>query len=329
MIPLRLAESPIQKVRMKVGLMLPQIDGMRQRGITRWADLRALAQLAEDVGFDSLWLVDHFLYQLQGEDRGRGAWECWSLLAALAATTRKVEIGTLVLGMGFRNPALLAKMVDTVDEVSNGRLILGLGAGYHEREYRAFGYPFDHRYSRFAEAIQIVHGLLRHGHVDFVGKYYQARDCELRPRGPRQNGPPIMIGSIGPRMLRLVARYADSWNAYYDDTRNSVDMVRRLRETVDAACHEAGRDPATLERTVTVLAADAQGDPWWNRLPTPYGQLALKPLSGSAEQIAEELHACACEGIAHVQMCVDPTTPQTIEAFSPVLEILGRATGRS
>jgi alkanesulfonate monooxygenase SsuD/methylene tetrahydromethanopterin reductase-like flavin-dependent oxidoreductase (luciferase family) len=138
-----------------------------------------------------------------------------------------------------------------------------------------------------------------------------------------------MIGSIGPRMLKLVARYADSWNAYYDDTRNSVDMVRRLREIVDAACHEAGRDPATLERTVTVLATDAQGDPWWNRLPTPYGQLALKPLSGSPEQIAEELHAYAREGIAHVQMCVDPTTPQTIEAFSRVLEILGRATGRS
>jgi hypothetical protein len=130
------------KCRLKVGLMLPQIDGMRQRGMARWSDLKAMAQLAEDVGFDSLWLVDHFLYRLLGEDRGRGAWECWSLLAALAATTSKVELGTLVLGMGFRNPALLAKMADTVDEVSNGRLILGVGAGYHELEYRAFGYPY-------------------------------------------------------------------------------------------------------------------------------------------------------------------------------------------
>ena len=307
----------------KVGLMLPQIDGMRQRGLARWADLKAMAQLAEDVGFDSLWLVDHFLYRLLGEDRGRGAWECWTLLAALAATTRKVELGTLVLGMGFRNPALLAKMADTVDEVSDGRLILGLGAGYHELEYRAFGYPYDHRFSRFAEAIQIVHGLLRHGHLDFAGEYYQARDCELRPRGPRPGGPPIMIGSIRPRMLELVARYADSWNAYYDDTRNSVENLRRLREVVDTACHKAGRDPSTLERTVTVLAADAQGDAWWNRLPTPHGQLALKPLSGPPEQMAAELQAYAREGIAHIQMCIDPTTPHTIEAFAPVLERLG------
>jgi len=136
-----------------------------------------------------------------------------------------------------------------------------------------------------------------------------------------------MIGSIRPRMLELVARYADSWNAYYDDTRNSVDNVRRLREVVDAACHKAGRDPSTLERTVTVLAADADGDSWWNRLPTPHGQLALKPLRGSPAQMAAELQAYAREGIAHIQMCVDPTTPRTIEAFAPVLAALRDARG--
>ena len=311
--------------RLKVGLMLPQTEGMRQRGVTRWADLEAMARLAEDVGFDSLWVVDHFLYRLQGEDRGRGVWECWSLLSALAAITRKAELGTLVVGMGFRNPALFAKMADTVDEISSGRLILGVGAGYHEGEYRAFGYPYDHRYSRFAEAIHIVHGLLRQGRVDFEGQYYQARDCELRPRGPRPGGPPIMIGSIGPRMLTLVARYADSWNAYYDDTRNRVEGVRRLREVVDAACHDAGRDPATLERTVTVLVVAESGvDPWWNRLPTPYGELALEPLSGPPERVAEELRAYAREGIAQVQICLDPTTRGTIEAFAPVLTMLDR-----
>jgi probable F420-dependent oxidoreductase len=311
--------------RLKVGLMLPQIDDMRQRGSARWSEIKAMAQLAEDVGFDSLWLVDHFLYRLLGEDRARGAWECWSLLSALAATTRKVEIGTLVIGMGFRNPALLAKMADTVDEISNGRLILGIGAGYHELEYRAFGYPYDRRFSRFAEAIQILHGLLRHGHVDFAGEYYQARDCELRPRGPRTAGPPIMIGSIGPRMLELVARYADSWNAYYDDTRNSIEEVRRLREIVDSACRKEGRDPATLERTVTVLAAEDDPGASWNRLPSAYGQLALKPLNGPPEQMAAALQAYAQAGIAHVQMCIDPVNPRAIEAFAPVLESLAKS----
>ena len=134
-----------------------------------------------------------------------------------------------------------------------------------------------------------------------------------------------MIGSIRPRMLELTARYADSWNAYYDDTRNSVETLRRLRDVVDEACRGAGRDPATLERTVTVLAADADGDSWWNRLPTPHGELALRPLSGPPEQMAAELRAYAREGVAHIQMCVDPTTPQTIEAFGRVLESLRQA----
>src|SRR5438046_10635782 len=111
-------------------------------------------------------------------------WEGWSLLSALAASTRRVELGTLVVATSFRNQALLAKMADTVDEISAGRLILGLGAGWNEAEYVAFGFPFDHRVSRFEEAVQIIHGLLRHGHVDFAGQFYSARDCELRPRGP-------------------------------------------------------------------------------------------------------------------------------------------------
>jgi alkanesulfonate monooxygenase SsuD/methylene tetrahydromethanopterin reductase-like flavin-dependent oxidoreductase (luciferase family) len=312
--------------RLKIGLMLPQTEGLRQKGMARWAEIRELALLAEDVGFDSLWVVDHFLYQLLGEERGRGVWECWSLLSALAATTRKVELGTLVLGMGFRNPALLAKMADTVDEISDGRLILGLGAGYHEREYRAFGYPFDHRVSRFVEAIRIVHGLLREGRIDFAGQYYEARECELRPRGPRPKGPPILIGSIGPRMLDLAARYADGWNAYYDDTRNSVANIPRLRELVDAACRTAGRDPATLTRTITVLAGDeADPDASWNRLPTAYGRLELKPLSGSPEDVAAELTRYAGEGISHIQMSLDPTTPETIASFARVLECLRQA----
>src|SRR5215471_9977214 len=121
------------------------------------------------------------------------------------AVTTRVELGPLVVCTSFRNPTLLAKMTDTLDEISGGRLILGLGAGYHEREYRAFGYPFDHRVSRFEEALKIIQPLLRRGAVDFQGKYYKARECELRPRGPRRQGPPILIGAPPrlPRMLRL------------------------------------------------------------------------------------------------------------------------------
>lgn len=181
-----------------------------------------------------------------------GVWECTTMLSALAAATSRVELGSLVMCTGFRNPALLAKMADTIDEISGGRLILGLGAGYPDREYPAFGYPTDHRYSRFAEAIHIIHGLLREGSIDFDGTYYQARECELRPRGPRPGGPPIMIGTRGKRMLRLTAQYADLWNAFLLRGHSRPEDLEPAMGSLDAACKDVGRDPATLARTASV-----------------------------------------------------------------------------
>ncbi len=315
---------PDTQDRIKVGLQIP-IGHETGGDSMRWSEILDMAKLAEDVGFDSLWVVDHFLYQLADGREPIGLWECWSQISALAACTETVELGTLVLGMGFRNPALLAKMADTVDEISGGRLILGVGAGYHELEYRAFGYPHNYRYSRFAEAIQIVHGLLKTGAVDFAGKYYEARECVLKPRGPRPEGPPIMIGSIGPKMLKLVARYADVWNSYWDDTTNSPQGAARLREIVDEACNEAGRDPATLERTVTVLTADADADPWWNDMPFGKEDMAITPMIGGPDQIAEELTAYRREGVAHVQINMDAISTKAIEKFAPALDLLKKA----
>ena len=310
----------------KVGIMLPQTEGLRGPGVRRWQEVAGIARLAEDVGFDSLWLVDHLIYKLEGEDQGRGVWECWSLLSAIAAITSRVELGTLVMAMGWRNPALLAKMADTVEEISSGRLILGLGSGYHKHEYDAFGFPFGYKVSKFEECIQIVHGLLRNGEVDFEGKYHSARECVLKPRGPRSGGPPILIGSVKPRMMACMAKYADLWNAYYDDTHNRVDGIRRLRPIIDEACKKEARDPATLERTVTVLLADETADPWWDRLPSSgfLESTPLKPVMGAPEQIAETLLAYHKEGISHIQICLDPTTCQTVESLSTVLEILDK-----
>jgi alkanesulfonate monooxygenase SsuD/methylene tetrahydromethanopterin reductase-like flavin-dependent oxidoreductase (luciferase family) len=206
-------------------------------------------------------------------------------------------------------------MADTIDEISGGRLILGLGAGWHEPEFDAFGYPFDHRASRFEEAIQIIHGLLRTGHVDFEGTYSQARDCELRPRGPRPEGPPIMIGSTGERMLRLAGRYADQWNS---DWRNRPENLIPLIAKVRAGCEAVGRDPATM-----VLTAGAQID-----LPGhSEGRRdidGLPPVSGTPEELAEHLRAYARLGIAHVQILPEPNTAATIEALAPMLEALDR-----
>ena len=166
---------------LKVGLLLSVAEGSAGG---RWTNLKAMAQHAEAAGFDSLWIADHFMIPGGSDEPPHGRWECWSILSSLAAVTTRIELGTLVTCTSFRNPALLAKMLDTVEEISDGRLILGLGAGYYEPEYRAFGFPFDHRLDRFEEALQIVHGLLRNGAIDFQGRYYEARDCELRPRGP-------------------------------------------------------------------------------------------------------------------------------------------------
>lgn len=303
----------LSKRPLKIGLLLPDTEGQMNGVTARWSDLAAMSKLAEDVGFDSVWVTDHFIHR--EETVTRGPWECWSLLSAIAAVTNRVEIGPLVICTGFRNPALLAKMADTVEEISNGRLILGIGAGWNEPEYKAFGYPFDHRFDRFEEALTIIHGLLRTGHIDFEGTYYQARDCELRPRGPRLEGPPIMIGTTGKRMLALTAKYAEQWNAWFSRTNNTVEGILALKPDIDAACVESGRDPATLERTVAVKIDVGPHTP---------SQMSVTGISGTPEQIGDALRAHANAGISHVQLWLEPNTLKGIEEFAKVLEILDR-----
>lgn len=293
---------------MKVGMVLPVVEGNMDGGNPRWSDIATMTRISEEIGFESAWLEDHLIFRFP-ERPQEGPWESFSLCAALGAITSSIEIGTLVTCTSFRNPALTAKIADTIDEISGGRFILGLGAGWHEPEYLAFGYPFDHRVGRFEEALQIIHGLLKHGAIDFEGTYYTARECELRPRGPRAEGPPLMIGTTGPRMLRLTATYADAWNAFA----NSVPVAQEKSALVDAACSDVGRDPATLERTITVEACIPGRTP---------GAGKEEYLHGTADEIAEAIQAFEPAGVGHVQVIVEPNTPAGIESFAPVLERL-------
>ncbi|HEV2006435.1 MAG TPA: LLM class flavin-dependent oxidoreductase, partial [Candidatus Limnocylindrales bacterium] len=154
---------------LRVGVQLPEVE--RE---VRWPEYVEMAKRAEAVGFDSFWLGDHLLYRYD-DGSTRGPWEMWTMLAALAASTSRIRLGSLVASTAFHAPAMLAKLAATVDEISGGRLILGLGAGWNEPEFRAFGFPFDHRIDRFEEAFTIVRTLLCEGAIDFDGRYFQAR----------------------------------------------------------------------------------------------------------------------------------------------------------
>jgi alkanesulfonate monooxygenase SsuD/methylene tetrahydromethanopterin reductase-like flavin-dependent oxidoreductase (luciferase family) len=300
---------------LRVGVQLPEIERP-----VRWPALATMIRRIESLGFDSIWAGDHFLYHMA--DGGADApWDAWSILAAAAAITSRVTLGPLVTPVGFYNPAVLAKKAATVDEISGGRLILGLGAGWNEVEFRGYGVPYDHRISRFEEAFTIIRTLLQEGEIDFEGQYFSARDCQLVPQS-RPGGPPILIGSVGERMLEITLPYVHAWNVWHTETHNSPDGVAALHARVAAACAKVGRDPATVEATVVVLVrmpggkGRRQGD----------GDLdtTRNPLQGPPEVIAETLRAYARAGIAEVQLVVDPITIESLEGLAPALELLDR-----
>ena len=302
----------------KVGYFVSgQVGGMRD-GALGWRELMAMAKRCDELGFDSFYVPDHMIFKAENEP-AHGPWECWSLISALAAVTERVEIGTLVTCIGFRSPALLAKMAETVDEISGGRLVLGLGAGWHEPEYEAFGFPFELRFDRFEEAVQVIRTLLTTGRVDHEGEFYTFRNCELHPRGPRPNGLPIMIGALqsGKRMLRIAAQYADQWNGWLLHSRSHPDELPPLTEEVDEACRRVGRDPATLTRTLGIMVDQ--------RPAAERSQMGTsQPLSGTDEEIAAGIRAFAAGGISHIHVVSAIQCEAGIERLSDLLPLLER-----
>lgn len=296
----------------KIGY-LASLDDTPAEGTTpRFSDVRALALAAEAAGINSFWVADHFIARMP-EEGEVGQWESLTFLSALAAVTSRIQLGPMVAATSFRNPALTAKMADSIDEISNGRFIMGLGAGWHEPEYTAFGYPYDHLASRFEEALRIIVPLLRESKVDFAGEYYTASDAVLRPRGPSPKGPPILIGARRPRMLRLVARYADAWNTAWH-TKPEV-VAERLTE-IRQACEEEGRDPATLEMTAgAILYLGPDGQPAEGK---PY------QLTGTNQEIADRLRGFVEVGAQHLILVVEPEGMVGLERFMPILDLLNQ-----
>lgn len=297
--------------RMKVGIQLPEVEYE-----ISMPDLIAMARQAEQAGFDSVWLGDHLLYDLPVGPRG--PWEVWTSLAAIAAATERIELGPLVASTSFHAPPMLAKLATSVDAISNGRLILGLGAGWNRREYAAFGFPYDHRVSRFEEAFTIVRSLLTDGEIDFHGTYYDADHTVLHPRSPRPGGPPLMVGSTSPRMQAITLPHVSAWNEWWSNYGNTADGFATLKATVDeriAAIGRTGKIEATAAVHVRLPggAGRQMGD-----YPADFGV----PIEGTPGEIADQLRLFADAGADHIQLVVDPITSTSIEWLADVLPLV-------
>ena len=299
--------------RLKLGVQLPEVEY-----VASWAQHLTMARLAEEIGLDSIWLGDHLLYTYPDEP-SRGPWECLTMLTALAASTSTIELGPLVLSTSFRNPALTAKIAETIDEISNGRFILGLGAGWNRSEYDAFGFAYDRRFSRFAEAFTIIRTLIHSGRIDFDGEFYSASECEIVPRGPRPGGIPLMIGSTGEKMLRLTLPFVDLWNIWYADFGNTVDGLRPHLDQLDTLCREVGRDPAAVGRTAAVLVTAPGGS---HRSSGAAHERQAAGISGTPEAVARQLLAFRDIGISHIQIVLDPIMPEAIEWLAPAVALV-------
>ncbi len=285
-----------------------------------WPEMLSMARAAEEAGFDSVWVGDHLLYDLPG-GATRGPWEAWTSLAALAVATQRVEIGPLVASTSFHAPAMLAKQAATVDAISNGRLILGLGAGWNEREYRAFGFPYDHRVSRFEEAFTVIRTLLRDGRADFAGTFHRVEDCVLDPGPVRPGGPALMLGSVGPRMMRIALPHVDAWNVWWSDYGNTPAGFAGVKARVDEAAVQAGRRPEDISATAAVLVGLPGGG---GRVMGENSKPPVHPVQGSPDDLAAHLGAMAEAGADHVQLVVDPITQDSVERLADTLAVLDR-----
>ena len=238
---------------MRVGLALPHYDTSLAGRPVSWEGVRRAARRAEDAGLDSVWISDHLFLdwgKYGGPDDVQGCLECFTTLAALAAATERIRIGSLAVCNDLRNPGLVAKMAATLDLLSGGRLELGIGAGWYEPEYDAAGIPFDPpaaRIARLGEAVEIIGALLEGEEVTRSGRHYRLDGAICRPLPAQEPRPAIWIGGKGDLLLRTAARVADGWNFSW---LGDIDAYRRRSEAADRACEEASRDPKTLRRSV-------------------------------------------------------------------------------
>lgn len=290
---------------MRIGIQLPEVERVVRRD-----ELVAMAEAAEDVGFDSLWVGDHLLYR--GDGRGeRGPWDCFTTLAWLAGITNCVELGPLVACTAFHPPGVLARMFAGLDELSGGRAVAAVGAGWNTTEFRAFGLPFDHHVSRFEEAFTIVRLLLDGERVTFHGKYHSVDDAVLLP--PPARRPRLMVGANASRMLAITLPHVDAWNTWFTPYGNTVEGFAQNNAQIDEAAERAGRDPREILRSACVL--------------TELGSGAERPRDVPAvpvAQLPDHLRALGEAGADEAILVADPISEESIRELGARLRAVPR-----
>jgi alkanesulfonate monooxygenase SsuD/methylene tetrahydromethanopterin reductase-like flavin-dependent oxidoreductase (luciferase family) len=293
----------------KIGVQLPEVERF-----VPWPEYADMAQRAEAVGYDSIWVGDHLLYDLP-DGVTRGPYEAWTTLAALASITERVELGPLVASTAFHAPTMLAKQAATVDAISNGRLIAGLGAGWNRREFDGYGFPYDRRVSRFEEALAIIAPLLRDGRTLYHGEFYDVDDCVLDPPPVRPGGPPIMLGSNSPRMLAIGLPVVDAWNVWWSIYDNSAERYAEVKAEVDALMPDGRAVAATAAVMVTIPGGRGR------LMGSDYN---AKVATVTPDDLADHVRALATIGATHLQLVLDPITSETIDLVAQVLADLDR-----
>ena len=295
---------PTFKAPVSLGMNIPNSERNHFYGTPMWDDMLSMSEASAQADFEILWFDDHFSFP---DDDGshRGQWDAFTLMAAIAARVPDVYLGPMVACTAYRNPGVIAKMTEMIDEISGGRFILGLGAGWQKDEYKQFGLRFEPRVTQFEEALEIIHGLLRNGVADVQGEYFQANEAKNLPRGPQSHGAPILIGSTGDRMLKLLAKYADAWNTGGGDPEKAKANIAKL----NAACEAEGRDPSTVVKTAGIEFA-VEG----------YNEQNAGVLELDDDGKLERLNGLKDLGFDHILLRLKPTTPETILSLKPVVE---------
>jgi len=296
---------------LQIGMTLFTMEDPETGDAPRWGDLQRRAALAEEVGFDTVWVADELQWEMEAWDSPRGWWECLSMAGALAASTSTIGIGTWVLSALHRNPGLIAKAAETLDEISDGRFILGFGSGHAGRQGEAFGFPLNYTVSRYEEALSIVTALRGNGRATLHGKYHSAVDQVLAPKGPRDGGCPLMLGGHGPRTMKLAVEHADIWSAYATKS-SQPEAFSEMLDSLDSICREVGRDPGSIGRSigVFVVAPGVEPEAW---------VAGDNPIHGSESQITDTILQFESMGCTRIELMVTGDVDTSIEALASVL----------